>query len=271
MTRTRHGAIAALLSGALLGGCATTPGQAGPAGSSVSAAMDGLKPVAGVAYLDPIRADAPGLDRAVGRLIDDMARDGDLLCAALLRRTDAPESGERLLLEAWKSGAARTRVMNRNRALVSELDAQLLMPFASRLADPYAAFGQSALRVQGRVSLSHLDIKPKQITRGFALARDLQEAKARQGGKARPGADAGKGANTGLAASGIWKERTLSNHMSLVDIHGVSERPVPGAEVVGLRRRLAPLSGSPFNQRTYRVSRLRGCGGTNDWIAGGAL
>lgn len=257
ITRRAVGILAgALIAGTLLGGCAATTAEPGQATSSALAMGDSFKPVAGVAYLDPIDAGAPGLDDAVGRLIDEMGKEEALLCAALLRRTDAPSSGERVLLEVWRSGSAQSGVLSRSGSLMSELNSKLVMPFASRLANPYAAFGQSALRVRDRVSLSHLDIKPKRITRGFALARDMQSAK------------------RGLAASGLWKERALSNHMSLLDIQSSQEwdsqsRAVSGSDVVELRRRLAPLSGSPFDERTYLVSRVRGCEEQSGWIAGG--
>lgn len=149
-----------------------------------------------------------------------------------------------VILEAWKDKAARSAHASAAHTAAFREKLQPLMrgPYDER---PHAALGvgpaPAAAKPSAVYAVTHVDVVGKATEEGSALVKQLSEASRNDQGNLRFDA---------------WTQSSRPNHMTVVEIwvdRKAMQAHSAGAHTVAFRDKLAPLSGSLYDERFYRA------------------
>jgi quinol monooxygenase YgiN len=223
--------IAAVLVAGLLGIAAFA--------SSVQA-QDASKPVYAVVYLEVV----PGREKQARRLIADYVAGAKhasgVLSIDALTRSGYP--GQFALLEQWQSAKSRedyaaTPAAQQFRASLGKIESAGI---DERIQGPLYVESEKPAALSPIVVMTHIDVIPTALDQGRARIKQLVESSRHQSANLR---------------FDVLVQTNRPNHMTLIEgwksqADKKAESAAPGT--TSYRHDLLPMSGSPYDERTYR-------------------
>jgi quinol monooxygenase YgiN len=223
--------VVAALVVALLGNAALAPS---------AHSEDSSHPVYAVAYLEVV----PGKERQARRLIADYVaaakRASGVLAIDALIRNGYPD--QFALIEQWQSAKSRedyaaTAAAQQFRASLGKIESTGL---DERIQAPLFVETEKPAALPPIVVMTHIDIIPTALDQGRARIKQLVESSRHQ--------------NSNLRFD-VLVQTNRPNHMTLIEgwkrpADKNAESAAPGT--ISYRHDLLPMSGSPYDERTYR-------------------
>jgi quinol monooxygenase YgiN len=203
-------------------------------------AQDASKPVYVVAYLEVV----PGKKKQARRLIADYVagakRASGVLAIDALVRNGYPD--QFALIEQWQSAKSRedyaaTAVAQQFRASLGKIESAAI---DERIQAPLFVETEKPAALPPIVVMTHIDIIPTALDQGRARIKQLVESNRHQNANLR---------------FDVLVQTNRPNHMTLIEGW---KRPADknaesaAAGTVSYRHDLLPMSGSPYDERTYR-------------------
>jgi len=203
-------------------------------------AQDASKPVYAVAYLEVV----PGKEKQARRLIADYVagakRASGVLAIDALVRNGYPD--QFALIEQWQSAKSRedyaaTAVAQQFRASLGKIESAAI---DERIQAPLFVETEKPAALPPIVVMTHIDIIPTALDQGRARIKQLVESNRHQNANLR---------------FDVLVQTNRPNHMTLIEGW---KRPADknaesaAAGTVSYRHALLPMSGSPYDERTYR-------------------